>query len=77
MGESVILQLPLALVLYGIALFLNLFERRYRATKGIFIIVAAVIAIAATAYSLIMGAGLWEGTTVLLVFLLLNMGVKE
>ncbi len=77
MGESVILQLPLALVLYSIALFLNLFERHYQATKGIFVIVAAVISIAATAYSLIMGAGLWEGATVLLVFLLLNMGVKE
>lgn len=74
MGESVILQLPLALVLYSIALFLNLFERHYRATKGIFIIVAAVISIATTAYSLIMGADFWEGATVLLVFLLLNMG---
>ena len=36
MGESVILSLPLAVVLYGAALFFCLFDRVYRATRGVF-----------------------------------------
>lgn len=77
--ESVILQQPLvlALVLYGAALFLVLFDRAYRATKGVFTLISTALAAIATAYSLLMGAALWECATVLLVFLLLNMGVKE
>ncbi len=77
--ESVILQRPLvaALILYGAALFLLLFDRAYRATRGIFSLISTVLAVIATAYSLLMGATMWECATVLLVFLLLNMGVKE
>lgn len=77
--ESVILQQPLvlALILYGAALFLVLFDRAYRATKGVFTLISTALAAVATAYSLLMGAALWECATVLLVFLLLNMGVKE
>ena len=77
--ESVILQQPLALslILYGAALFLALFDRAYRATKGVFTLISTALAAVATAYSLLMGAGLWECATVLLVFLLLNMEVKE
>ncbi len=75
MAESVILQLPLALVLYGAALFFCLFERRYRDTRGIFFLLSAALALAASAYALIWGAGLWETAAVLLIFLLLNMGV--
>lgn len=77
--ESVILQQPLvlALVLYGAALFLLLFDRAYRATRGIFTLISTALVAFATAYSLIMGAGLWECATVLLIFLLLNMGVRE
>ena len=77
--ESVILQQPLALslILYGAALFLVLFDRRYRATKGVFTLISTALAAIATAYSLLMGAALWECAAVLLVFLLLNMEVKE
>lgn len=77
--ESVILQKPLvlALLLYGAALFLVLYDRTYRATKGVFTIVSTALVVVATAYSLIMGASMWECATVLLVFLLLNMEVKE
>lgn len=77
MGTCVIPNLPVALLLYGGALFLNLFDRHYQATKGGFTVAAAFFAVAATGYSLIMGASLWETVTVLLVFLLLNMGVQE
>lgn len=75
MAESVILQLPMALLLYGAALFFCLFERRYRATRGVFLLLSAALALGASAYALLWGAGLWETAAVLLVFLLLNMGV--
>jgi hypothetical protein len=77
--ESVILQQPLvvAILLYGAALFLLLFDRHYRATPGTLTLISTVLAAVATAYSLINGASMWECATVLLVFLLLNMGVKE
>lgn len=75
MAESVILQLPLAPPLYGAALFFCLFERRYRATRGVFFLLSAALALGASAYALIMGAGLWETAAVLLAFLLMNMGV--
>lgn len=77
--ESIILQKPLvlALVLYGISLALLLFDRKHRATKGIFTLISTALTALATAYSLIRGASMWECATVLLVFLLLNMGVKE
>lgn len=76
MVESMILQLPLALLLYGCALFLCLFERRYQATRGVFFLLSAALALGASAYSLIWGAGLWETAAVLLVFLLLDMRVE-
>ena len=75
--ESVILSSPLALFLYGIALFLNLFDRHYRMTKGVLTIISCAVCVGATAYAIVIGASLWECATVLLVFLLLNMGVKE
>ena len=60
MAESVILQLPMALLLYGAALFFCLFERRYRATRGVFLLLSAARALGASAYALVGGAGLWE-----------------
>ena len=77
--ESIIFGQPLvlSLLLYGIALALLLFDRAYRATKGVFTLASTALAVLATGYSLLMGASLWECATVLLVFLLLNMGVKE
>lgn len=77
--ESVILQQPLviALVLYGVALFLVIYDRAYRATKGSFTLVSALLTGAATGYSLLRGASLWECATILLVFMLLTMEGKE
>ena len=75
--ESVILSSPLALFFYGIALFLNLFDRNYRMTKGLLTLVSCAVCVGATVYAVIIGATLWECVTVLLVFQLLNMGVKE
>lgn len=75
--DSVILQTPLALVLYGIALALCLFDRHYKASNGILTVVSTALAVASTVYALLMGAPLVECATVLMVFMLANMGVKE
>ena len=75
--DSVILQTPLVLVLYGIALALCLFDRHYKATGGIATMISTALAVGATVYALVMGATLVECATVLMVFLLANMGVKE
>lgn len=77
MEESVILQLPAALLLYGAAIFLRLFDRAYRDTRGGFTMLSALLAVGTTAYALLMGASLGEVCTVLGLFLLLNLGVKE
>ena len=74
--ESVILSSPLAVFLYGIALFCNLFDLRYRMTNGMLTILSCALCLGATAYAIVIGASLWECATALLVFLLLNMGVK-
>lgn len=75
--ESVILSSPLAVFLYGIALFLNLFDRHYRMTKGWLTILSCAVCVGATVYAILMGASLWECAMVLLGFLLINMGVRE
>ena len=75
--ESIILSSPLAIFLYGIALFLNLFDRHYRMTGGLLTVLSCAICVGATAYAILIGASLWECATVMLIFLLLNMGVKE
>lgn len=75
--DSVILQTPLALVIYGIALALCLFDRHYKATGGMATLVSTALAVVATVYALLMGASLVECATVLMVFLLANMGVTE
>lgn len=73
MSGSVILGLPPALVLYAAALFLALFDRRYRATRGMFTLLGTALALAASAYSLLLGASAMEVTAVLLAFSLLEL----
>ncbi len=75
--QSVILESPLLLALYGLGLGLCLFDRHYRATNGAFPLLSVVVTLGATAWALLLGATLWECATVLLAFLLLNMGVEE
>ena len=75
--NSVILQTPIAMLLYGIALALCLFDRHYKATNGLVTLISTGVAIAATVYALLMGAALVECATVLMAFMLINMGVKE
>lgn len=75
--ESVILQTPLAMLLYGVALALCLFDRYYKASHGVLTLISTALAMGATVYALLMGTPLTECATVLMAFLLLNMGVKE
>lgn len=77
MVESVILQSPAAMLLYGIALLLRLLEGHFRSTNGLLFLISTAIAAVATGYCILIGVALTECMTVLLVFLLLNMGVRE
>lgn len=76
MEKWMILELPAALLLYGIGLFFCLFEKKYKATKGVFHWISALFAVAGVACSLLYGASLRECAAELMVFLLLNMEVK-
>ena len=77
MAEGLILQVPTALVCYGLALFCNLFDRKYHASKGILTYLSAMLAVIGTAIALLRGVSLREAAALLLIFLLLNLGVKE
>ena len=71
MAESTILNSPVLLLLFSAALFLCLFDRMRKATRGWFTIVSAFLAVAAAAWALILGAGTGEVLTVMLLFLCL------
>lgn len=77
MEEWMIFQQPGLLCLYGAALFLCLFEKKNRATKGLFHYFSAALALCGTAFSFLNGASPEECGTILTVFLLLNMEVKQ
>lgn len=73
MVESVILNHPVLLLIFGAALGLFLFDKQYRNTRGWFTLGSAVLCAAGAAYALILGAGTGEVLVVLLVFLCLNL----
>lgn len=73
MAGSVILNTPVLLLLFGGGLGLNLFDRHYRASRGWMTLLSALAVAAACAYALLLGAGLGETVTILLVFLCLNL----
>lgn len=73
MGQSVILTTPLLWLLLGIGLALCLFDRYYKATRGVFTLLGTVFAVVGCAVALILDAGMGEVVTVLLVFLLLEL----
>ncbi|MBQ2953732.1 MAG: hypothetical protein IJE07_09300 [Clostridia bacterium] len=73
MADSVILNTPVLLLLFAAALFLCVFDRLRKATRGWFSVVAAILAVAGAAWALILGAGTGEVLTVLLLFLCLNL----
>ena len=72
MSESVIIHTPLLLILYGLALALNLFDLVKR-TGFLLPVLSAFIAVGASALALLYGASLYETGTVLLIFILINL----
>ncbi len=70
---SVLLETPVLWILFGAALGLNLFDRAYRGTRGIFTVLSALLAIIGCAYALLLGAGAADIAVILLAFLLLNL----
>lgn len=73
MGESVILSTPVLLLILGLALGLNLFDRHYRASRGVLTLISAFAAVFGCAYAFLLGAEMGEVITVLLGFLCLNL----
>lgn len=73
MVESMILNHPILLLLFGVALFLCLFDKLRRGTRGVFSVLSAALAVGTAAYGLILGVGTGETLTVLLGFLCLNL----
>lgn len=69
MAQSVILNTPVLLLLFAAALFLCLFDKHRKATRGCFSILSAFLAVGCAAWALILGAGTGEALTVLLLFL--------
>ena len=70
MEEWMILQQPKLLLLYGLALFLAWYGRE--SERPGMTMLSAVLAIAATAFLLILGGSLWEGAAWLTLFFLWN-----
>ena len=77
MAEFLILQSPAALLLCGAALFLCLFDKASRASRGWLSLLSAVFALLGVGLDLLGGASLREAAVILIVFLLLNLEVRE
>ena len=73
MENLVILNTPLLLVLYGLALVLVLFELFSKLTGYVLPIIAFVIVVGTTIYALLLGAQLLEVAIFVTIFLLINL----
>ena len=76
MSEITLLQVPAALLLCGVALFLCLFDRARQASRGWITLLAAALALGGVGLDLLYGADLREGAFLLMGFLLLNWEVR-
>ena len=77
MAELVILQSPAVLLLCAAALFLCLFDKVSRASRGWLSLLSAALALLGVGIDLLNGADLREAAALLTVFLLLNLEVRE
>ena len=73
--ESIILNSPLLLLLYGAAILMCIFDFIKRNLGYIFPMLSAVIFVGATIYALLLGAGYVEISNVILIFLALNLSL--
>lgn len=74
MAQSILLSSPALLLLLGAALGLCLFDRFYRATRGVFTLLGTVLGLIGCGCALIMGAGPAEVGSVLLALTILMLG---
>ena len=81
MTEFTIINNPIILILYSIALCLCVLEVVKKFTGYILQIISAVIVIATSAYAIFWGVNFYEVGCVLIIFLILNLlsfgGVKK
>ena len=75
MEESVIFNSPLLLICYGTALLLCVFEIKKRISGYVLPILSALVCLLTTAYALLKGATLYETSTIILIFLIVNLSV--
>lgn len=75
MTDSLLLNSPLILICYGIALFLCVFELFKRSSGYVIPIISACVSIATTAYALVAGISATEAIIVILIFLILHLTV--
>ena len=73
LGESIIIHSPLLLILYGVALALNIVALKIKATGYVLPLLSAAIVAGASAFALLLGAQLLEILAVVLVFLIVNL----
>ena len=73
MTDSVILNSPIILILYGVALVILIVGLIWRKTGFIMPVLSAALAVCASAYAVISGAALFEVATVIMIFLAVNL----
>ena len=71
MDESVILNSPILIALYGIALAVTVFAKIKKA-GAFWAWAAAIIVMGTSALALVFGAGLVETATVIVIFIIIN-----
>lgn len=71
--ESVILNSPIILIGYGLALFFCIFDIVKRSSGYVFPLISVFICLGTTIYALICGATMYEVGSVIILFLVLNL----
>ena len=74
MSGLTFLDQPAALLLYGAALFLALYDRAHSRPRGLMTILAAAAALLAAGLAIVGGTGLWEAAALLMAFVLITLG---
>ena len=73
MTESVILNSPILIALYSVALVISLTGIFWRKARAFLPVLSAVIVVCASAVAVILGTALFEIVTVVLFFLAINL----
>lgn len=74
--ELSILNMPVALVILGAAFFLAVYDK-LESAGGAITMISVVLSVLGCAYAVYMGASLREAAAILMVFLIVELGVKD